>query len=378
LIALSASVAQAFGRFTYGILLPAVRDDLQISNSLAGLVGGANVGAYLLGTMFVAWATSRFRLLLVLRLGLILATTGLLLASMANSPYLLGAALFVAGVGGACVWIPAPIIAADALPPARRGLAIGLMGSGIGLGVAFASILSGTLRSKFGDEAWADVYQIQGTVGIVVLTGILLLVRHEQATPSGGAGIGGFGALRRMSGWAPLILAYSIFGFMYLLVLGFFTTRLEDDSVWSSADAAFAFTLTGIAMIFGGPLLVTIATRIGSRLAMVIAFGLWPVFVGIILTGIHGPTLFACVGLGFLFSGIPSLMTLYVVENTTTKDYGPSFAAATLAFGVAQTISPPIGGLIADLSGSFTLVFLLSCLMGVIGLIVSLRMPRHT
>ncbi|MFT4853539.1 MAG: MFS family permease, partial [Bacteroidia bacterium] len=72
-----------------------------------------------------------------------------------------------------------------------------------------------------------------------------------------------------------------------------------------------------------------------------------------------------------------SLMTLYVVENTAANDYAPSFAAATLAFGLAQTISPPIGGLIADLSGSFTWVFLLSCLMGVIGLIVALRMPKH-
>ena len=377
LIALSASVAQAFGRFSYGILLPAVRDDLAISNSLAGLIGGANVGAYLLGTMLVAWATSRFRLLSVLRLGLLLATMGLLLASMANSPYILAGALFVTGIGGACVWIPAPIIAADALPPARRGLAVGLMGSGIGLGVAFASILSGSLRSKTGDEAWTNVYQVEGAVGALVLIGILLVVRHAQATPSGGAGIGGFRALQRMQGWAPFILAYSIFGFMYLLVFGFFTTRLEDDSAWSSADAAFAFTLMGIAMIFGGPLLVTIATRVGSRLAMVIAFGLWPLFVGIILTGIHGPTLFACVGLGLLFSGIPSLMTLYVVENTAANDYAPSFAAATLAFGLAQTISPPIGGLIADLSGSFTWVFLLSCVMGVIGLIVALRMPKH-
>ena len=70
LIALSAAVAQAFGRFSYGLLLPAVRDDLGISNTMAGLVGAANVGAYLLGTMFVAWATSRYRLLGVLRLGL--------------------------------------------------------------------------------------------------------------------------------------------------------------------------------------------------------------------------------------------------------------------------------------------------------------------
>jgi predicted MFS family arabinose efflux permease len=377
LIALGAAVAQAFGRFSYGLLLPAVRDDMGISNTLAGVVGGANVGAYLLGTIFVAWATSRFRLLSVLRFGLVLATLGLLLASLANSPLVLAMALFVAGIGGACVWIPAPIIAADALPPARRGLAVGLMGSGIGLGVAFVSILSGSLRSSAGDQAWSSVYQVLAGIGVVVLIAILLVVQHRQAEPSGGAGIGGFLALKRMQGWLPMVCAYSIFGFMYLLVLGFLTTRLEDDSGWSSSDAAFAFTLMGFAMIFGGPLFITIAQRIGSRWATVIAFGLWPVFIGVVLTGIPVPTLVACIGLGFLFSGIPSLMTLYVVENTTAQDYGPSFAAATLAFGVAQTISPPIGGFIADLSGSFTLVFLLASVMGIVGLMTALQMPKH-
>ena len=108
-VALGAAVAQAFGRFSYGLLLPAVRDDLGISNTLAGLVGASNVGAYLLGTMLVAWATSRFRLLNVFRIGMILAITGLGLAAIADSPYLLALGLFVAGIGGAFVWIPAPI-----------------------------------------------------------------------------------------------------------------------------------------------------------------------------------------------------------------------------------------------------------------------------
>jgi len=377
LIALGAAVAQSFGRFSYGLLLPAVRDDMGISNTLAGIVGGANVGAYLLGTMFVAWATSRFRLLSVLRLGLVLAILGLLFAGLADSPLMLAMALFVAGIGGACVWIPAPIIASHALPAARRGLAVGLVGSGIGLGVAFVSVLSGSLRSSMGDQAWSSVYQVQASIGLVVLVAILIVVRHEQATPSGGAGFGGFGALKRMQGWVPMICAYSTFGFMYLLVLGFLTTRLEDDSAWSSGDAAFAFTLMGFAMIFGGPLLITVAQRIGSRWATVIAFSLWPVFIGVVLTGIPTPTLFACIGLGFLFGGIPSLMTLYVVENTRAEDFGPSFSAATLAFGVAQTISPPIGGFIADVSGSFALVFLLASVMGIVGLIAALQMPKH-
>jgi len=376
LIAAGAAVAQSFGRFAYGLLLPAIRDDLAISNTLAGLIGAANVGAYLLGTLFVAWATSHYRLLSVLRLGLMLSTTGLLLAAVAPSPLLLAAALFLSGIGGACVWIPSPMIASDALPASQRGLAIGLMGSGIGIGVIFVSILGGSLRSSQGDHAWSSVYLTMAAIGLAILLGVLFMVRHQQARPTGGGGFGGFGALKRMQGWLPLIFSYATFGFIYLLVLGFLTSLLEDDSAWSSLDAATAFTLMGFAMIFGGPAFVALATRISTRLALAIAFALWPIFVFIVLMGAYIPTLMACIGLGFLFSGLPSLITLYVVENATPKDYGPSFAAATLAFGLAQTISPAVGGSLADISGSFTWVFLVSGTMGILGFIAALQLPR--
>ena len=49
LIALAAAVGHAFGRFSYGVVLPAVRDDMGITNALAGSIGAANVSAYLLG-----------------------------------------------------------------------------------------------------------------------------------------------------------------------------------------------------------------------------------------------------------------------------------------------------------------------------------------
>ena len=162
---------------------------------------------------------------------------------------------------------------------------------------------------------------------------------------------------------------------MYLLVLGFLTTRLEDDSGWSSANASWAFSLLGMAMIFGGPLFTTMAQR--SRSATHSRSRVWSVacFSLVVLTGLAVPVWLACVGIGFLFSALPSLITLYVVENTTADDYGASFAAATLVFGVAQMVSPPIGGWIADAAGSFTLVFLLSAITSVIGLIATLRLP---
>ena len=375
LVALAAAVGHAFGRFSYGVLLPAVRDDMGITNALAGSIGAANVSAYLLGTMLVAWATSRYRLVNVMRLGLVLVTIGLLMASLATGPWSLSAGLFLTGMGGAFLWIPSPVIAADALPTEQRHLAVGWLGSGVGLGIMFSSVVAGMLRSSEGDSSWSSVYQIQFGVGLILLVLVLILVRHQQAAPSGGAGLGGFAALQRMRGWLPLILAYSTFGFINLLVVGFLTTRLEDDSGWSTGDAAFAFSLMGLAMIFGGPIFAAFAKRIGIRLTLAMAFGLWPILLGVVMMGLSTPVLLACLGLGLLFSAFPILITLYVVENTTPEDYGPSFSAATLAFGITQIISPPVGGLIADMTGSFTIVFLLAALMGVLGLMASLRLP---
>ena len=376
LVALAAAVGHAFGRFSYGVLLPAVRDDMGITNALAGSIGAANVSAYLLGTIVVAWATSRYRLANVMRLGLVLVTIGLFMASLATGPWSLSAGLFLTGMGGAFLWIPSPVIAADALPTEQRHLAVGWLGSGVGLGIMFSSVVTGMLRSSEGDSSWSSVYQIQFGVGLILLVLVLIFVRHQQEAPSGGAGIGGFAALQRMPGWLPLILAYSTFGFINLLVVGFLTTRLEDDSGWSTGDAAFAFSLMGLAMIFGGPIFAAFAKRIGIRLTLAMAFGFWPILLGVVMLGLSMPVLLACLGLGLLFSAFPILITLYVVENTTPEDYGPSFSAATLAFGITQIISPPVGGLIADMTGSFTIVFLLAALMGVLGLMASLRLPK--
>ena len=377
LICVSASVGHAFGRFSYGALLPAVRDDLGISNTLAGFIGGANVGAYLVGTLCVSWLAGRYRLLGIMRVGMVLAVVGLCGASFSSSAEMLGLSLCITGVGGALLWIPAPVIAADAIPANKRPLAVGLMGSGIGFGILFVSTVSGRLRDSMGDAAWAQAYQVQFYIGVVVMVFVLLLVWHQQAKPAGGGGVGGFSALQRMFGWFPLTLAYGCFGFMYLLFLGFLTTRLEDDSGWTSVDASIAFSVMGVAMIFGGPLLTTLAQRFGVRFMLSLAFGLWPLFTVIVLSGIALPVWFGCMGIGFLFSSLPSLITLYVVENTTAEDYGASFAAATLVFGVAQTISPPIGGWIADMTGSFIMVFLLSAITSLIGLAAVLRLPTQ-
>ena len=110
-------VAQSFGRFTYGVVLPAVRDDLLGSNRVAGLLGTVNVTAYLAGTVVVAALSTRLALVPLMRIGLCFSTAGLLLASVAHSGGALAIALAVMGLGGAAIWIPSPRVATGALRP---------------------------------------------------------------------------------------------------------------------------------------------------------------------------------------------------------------------------------------------------------------------
>ncbi len=376
LMAAIAGVAQSFGRFAFGVVLPAVRNDLGLSNTIAGTLATVNVGAYLVGTLAVSWATGRYKLLPVLRIGFVIALAGLALTAVAPNAYIVGLAMFCSGFGGALVWIPTPVVAAAAMPPEKRSVAIGLMGTGMGSGVVFASQLTSWVRSNRGDEEWRLVYVVLLVISIVIVLAATLFIGHDQQRPQGNGGVGGFGALRRMRGWFPLTAAYTAFGFMYLLILAFLATKLEDDNGWTSANASLAFTLVGIAMIFGGPVFVAIGERIGARLGLAIAFTGWVIVVLVLLPGWGTVTYPAAFTVGLVFSGIPTLITLYVVRNTSVDDYGPAFSAATLAFGVSQMISPQIGGAVADLAGSFTTVFLLSAAVATIGVAMALRLPR--
>ena len=384
----AAAVAQSFGRFTYGVVLPSVRDDLLGgSNGTAGLLGTANVGAYLLGTIVVASLSTRLALTTLIRGGLCLSTFGLLAASVAGSGPLLALALMAMGLGGAAIWIPSPRLASLVLPPARRGLAAGLVGTGIGIGIVFAGQLADAARHGGGDSGWHDVYRVEGLIGLGVAVAAFALLRLPDqvataaaVTPApgrAGTGIAGFGALRRVAGWAPLTVAYTAFGFMYLLVFAFLVARLEDDSGFSADRASSMFSLVGVAAVFGGILLGPLSDRLGRRMTMAAAFVAFAASTGLILAGRQPLVAVGAVGIGLSFSGLPSVIAAYVVDGTDATTYAPAYSAATLAFGIAQMAAPQAGGLIADAADSFAPVFALSMVVALSGAIVATRLPRR-
>lgn len=370
-------VAQAFGRFTWGVVLPEARDELlNGSNTAAGLFGSLNVGAYLVGTIVVAWLASRSSLVGLVKIGLVLSTSGLALASFTTEPVVLAVALVIMGLGGAIIWVPVPGIAARQFPPERRGFATGIAGVGIGIGIVFAGRMAAWLRG--GDQdVWQTLYRIELGIAVAVIIAAYTVLRSQGERPSVSGGFGGFGALRQVHGWKALTGAYSAYGFSYILVISFTVARLEDDAGWTSSRAALAFTAIGFAVVLGGLIIGSISDRFGRRPTMVLAFVAWAVASVGILSGQLVIVLASTVLVGVMFSGIPATIIAHVVAHTDERAFGPVFSATTLAFGIAQAVSPQIGGAIADWRDSFTLVFALAAVVALLGAVAAWFLPEE-
>ena len=377
LAAASAGVAQGFGRFTLGVVLPAIRSDLGLSNTIAGSLATANVAAYLVGTLAVAMASSRIRLITIMKAGLLIAVGGQVLSAVAPNAPVLAVGMFCSGFGGAWVWIPTPVVASSVFPPEKRGTAIGFLSSGMALSIVFTSQLAGWVRRIWGDAGWRNVYVVQAAIGLLIAVATIAIVRHAQEQLSAKGSIGGFDALKRVPGWKPVTAMYTTFGFMYLLVLAFMSSRLEDDNGWSASNASLSFTLIGLGMVFGGPIIAKSVQVFGTRATLSTAFALWSTLVLVILPGWVIPTLASSVVIGMIFASIPVTLTMYFVKNAAPEDYGPGFSAATLAFGVAQMISPQVGGALADWTSTFLWVLVLSASCALIGIVSALWLPKR-
>ena len=133
--------------------------------------------------------------------------------------------------------------------------------------------------------------------------------------------------------------------------------------------------LVGMAIVFGGLTVGSLSDRIGRRRMMILAFVGWAAASLVFLIGSLPLSLVAAVVIGIMFSGIPATIVAHVVTYTDERSFGPVFSATTLAFGLAQAVSPQIGGAIADWRGSFTSVFVLAAVVALLGSVASWFLP---
>lgn len=345
-------VSQAFGRFTYGLVLPSVQSDLGISYTLAGTLGTVNLAAYLLGSFAVAWLSTRLAPDRIMRLGIGVCVLGLAGLWWAPNLGVVVAAMAVTGASGASVWIPAPAVSSILVAPHRRALAIGTIGTGIGIGF----VTAGWMARYVGDD-WRAVYRLETLVGLATALLLWVFVRVPADTGASHPSLRALGAVPR---WGYVLSTYGGFGFSMSLFVNFFVARLEEDAGYATATTSLVFAAFGVASIFGGLLYAGLSDRVGRRLAIQVGFASMAGASLLLLVSTGPWPWLAAVLFGLAFAGVPATTATYLRDHLSALEFGSAFGVITLAFGVGQLLAPQIGGWLGDDLGSFTSVFVLA------------------
>src|SRR6476619_2584561 len=207
--------------------LPVIRQDLH--SGLSGLEWTVNAYTLTFAVLLLTGAAlgDRFGRRLMFSIGLTIFTLASAAAALAPSIGALDAARAVQGVGGALVLPLTLTILSAAVPPERRGLALGAWGGISGLAVAIGPLVGGAVVSGI---SWHWIFWLNVPIGLV-LAPLALFRLKESYGPASRLDLPGVG-----------LASAGLFGIVWGLVRG--------NSVgWSSPEIVGA--LVGGAAIMG-------------------------------------------------------------------------------------------------------------------------------
>lgn len=367
------AVSQGFVRFVFGFVMPDMTRDVLGSYSVAGLFSATNLGGYLVGVLLLTSLSHRFESTRLLKTGLALTGVGLAVVALAPSTPLLFVGMGMAGLCSAMVWIPLPSIVAGHVPPRHRGLGFGIATAGIGVSIALTSPAVTLVHRVFGSGEWRPVWALGAAGALVVLILYLVLlapVRTDTAGPSpSGAPQRGF------PGRGRLLLSYFLYGVSFVLYTNYLIVALRQDLDFTPTGAAQVFSLLGVASIVGGAVGGRVSDWFGRRSVMAISMVSVGLLALVVPLGWGGAAAVSAFCYGLLMTAVGTVLVAYLSDVLDPRWMGTAFGSATVSLGLAQLLAPPVGGWLADVTGSFAVVFHLACGAGVLAGLVAAFLP---
>jgi predicted MFS family arabinose efflux permease len=369
---LACFVGQSFGRFSFGLLLPAMKADLRISYSLVGWLGTINLAGYLVGTIGTSVASLRIPAHRLLQFGSVVATSGIAVLAMSTSTPALLLGMILCGIGGAAAWVPAPSVAASVFPPERRGFAMGMTSGGIGTGIVLSVLLTNGIRAGAGDQTlWRHVWFLEGIIGVAAIAATFAFLKPMQA---GSAAPPRLSALTSLPRWWSPTFSYVCFGFAYVMFATYVVAALQQRD-FTPARATFVFAAFGAGNLTGALSVGRLSDHIGRRVTMAGCYLLCGAMCALI---IHGPEAIAypialLFGLGM--SGAVVSLAAHIGDHVSPQAFSAAFGAVTALFGVSQMVGPRIGGGWLESGMSFSTLFFVAAGVWVLGGLAALAMP---
>ena len=234
-------------RFSFGMLLPAMRADLGFGYDRMGFVSTGNFVGYLISVGLTPLVLRRVKPRLLISLALALIAAALLGISQSSSFAVIVGLYALVGVGGGFANIPIMVLVSHWFRRERRGRAAGLMVAGNGVGIILSGFLIPYLNDVLGADGWRAGWLILGGLILLLALVVGLLLRNDPAD-LGLEPVGRLQAPREAElipheapgagrVLAQLGLLYAIFGATYLIYGTFIVTTLVEEYAFGEGTA---------------------------------------------------------------------------------------------------------------------------------------------
>jgi predicted MFS family arabinose efflux permease len=336
----TAMIAITFGlaRYGYGLLLPDMRADVQMTASTAGLVSSAAYLSYLAANIGVVAVLTRWGPRVAVGAAALLAAVGMGVIAGAHSVLFLAVGVVIAGAAAGMSFPPYADIVAGQVHPAKRDAVWATISSGTGWGVALAGPIAIVAGAQW-RLAWAIFVAIALVVGALAMFHAPAAEDRRLRRPQ--LSITWFFCPRSR----PLLLSAVLVGAGSSVWWAFSVDALRQSGV-DSGPARLTYAVCGAAMLLGS-----------LSGAMFARFGLRPTYLvscvllagSLALFGLATAHLITAVVAAIVFGAVyATVIAVHGVWSSRVFEDHPSagLAAVSTALTIGTLAGPTLAGLV--------------------------------
>jgi MFS family permease len=386
-------LTQGFGRMSYSVILPSMKQGLVLTYTQVGLIGTANFIGYLAlavigGFLAVRFGTRRTIFISLLVMGVSLFLTGL--SASFTSAFLMR---LITGMGNGAAVVPMLALTATWFAAGKRGLAAGILTMGTGLGLSIVGLVLPYVMVQFGSEGWRYAWFLLG-IAVFALSFVCRALLRDHPEEKGTSMYGGLEEVRArtsvgfFSAWREVArekeiwklgVVYFMFGFSYIIYVTFFVAYLTSEAALTPQKAGQIFALLGLASIMSGALWGSLSDGLGRRRGSLLAY-LTVALSFLLIAAWRSPTgaYLSSIVFGLSMSSIPAIMAAAVGDSVGGRLAPAALGLITLIFGIGQSLGPAVAGWIKDATGTFAWAFILCTVVSLTGAACSLLLRKKS
>ncbi len=362
-------------RFSFGVFFKSIESEFDLTRTATSGVFSTYMALTIIFAILGGWALDKYGPRIIILLMGLFTGLSLLLTSQTNSSWQLFitySLLLSIGTGAINIVILSTV---SRWFDKKRGLALGIAASGIGLGQVIMAPFATYLISEFD---WRIAYIVIGLIAWVIMIPLSRLLKkdpHEIGALPDGINSPSknikderesiqpivfplLQVLKTRSFWLFIIirLFWASNSFLVLTHLVPYVT----DIGFSAGKAATVLSLMGGMSIVGRVIMGRVSDNIGRKtIAIICSLFLAGAMVWLIWSqDLWMLYLFASV-YGFTYGGLAPPVTALVSDTFGLRNIGLITGVLYTGWGVGAAIGPAVGGLIFDIKNSYSIAFLM-------------------